>query len=467
MTEQNLVGRYQIQNYLGNGTYAVVYRAQDTLLKRVVALKVLKPIWARDREVSARFLREAQAAANLIHPNIAWVYDMGEAEGRHYIAARFVDGEPLDKVLAARGPMSWEAALQIVEDIGSGLDYAHSQGIVHRDVKPQNILISAAEGAVLTDFGLTRALDDSQRLTQAGAIVGTPQYIPPEVWNGEIAGPPADQYALACIFYEMLTGQILFEGQVIETIIRGHLNTSQVLDHRLDGLPSGALKLMGKALAPNPDDRFASLGNFTAALRQLTAAGLVPGETTLAGEPPAPPGEQQADFPGQALDPDQPPSESSTLGMPRSSSSKTGGLEAAGEWRERLEKVYRRINPVNTGRLRRSGSYKLLFQLVPAGSSAASRKTNGTGEQPEVLLIDRDKIVIGRSSASDVVVDFPDVSRQHASLIVSGQGVLLKDLRSTNGTFLNGERVIAEMLLENGDEIRLGSSVRFIFQEDE
>ena len=129
-----------------------------------------------------------------------------------------MDGEALDKVLAARGPMTWEAALQIVEDIGSGLDYAHSQGIVHRDVKPQNILISAAEGAVLTDFGLTRALDDSQRLTQAGAIVGTPQYIPPEVWNGEIAGPPADQYALACIFYEMLTGQILFEGVDLLTL---------------------------------------------------------------------------------------------------------------------------------------------------------------------------------------------------------------------------------------------------------
>jgi serine/threonine protein kinase len=455
MTDQTRIGRYEILEFIGSGTYAVVYRARDTLLQRLVALKVLKPAWARDPEISARFLREAQAAANLIHPQIAWVYDMGESEGRHYFAARLIDGQPLDKTVAARGPFPWLEAVQVLDDIGSALDYAHSQGIIHRDVKPQNILIGKTEGAVLTDFGLTRALTDTQRLTQAGSIVGTPQYIPPEVWNGEQAGAAADQYALACIFFEMLTGKILFEGQVVETIIRGHLNVSKLLDRRSEKLPEGTFDILGRALAPKPEDRYPTIGELVGQLRGLTPhlqSDLPAAESAV--DLPLP----DVESPSVSVEPAAPHPGVETQQIKDHVDKKTGNLEPSSEWFERLERVYRRLSPRSTGRLRSSRRYRLEFKLITPGTPS--------DEPGDVLMIDREQIILGRSSTNDVVVDYPDISRQHASLVFTSSGVMLKDLRSTNGTFLNGERVIAEVLLRNGDEIRLGSSVRFIYLEE-
>jgi serine/threonine protein kinase len=482
MIDQTMIGRYRVQEYLGNGTYAVVYRAEDTLLKRPVALKVLKPIWARDREISARFLREAQAAANLIHPHIAWVYDMGEAEGRNYLAARYLKCESLDKILAARGALPWEAAVRIVEDIGEGLDYAHSRSIIHRDVKPQNILISASEGAVLTDFGLTRALEDTARLTAAGSIVGTPQYIPPEVWNGEPAGPAADQYALGCIFFEALTGATLFEGQVIDTIIRGHMDPARLLGRKVGGLPPGTFEVLRQALAPRPIDRFDTTGDFAAALQALdgsrqASGGLPPVSLPAANSPeflpPDPPPFNAAPQPDTVPDsrsgrkpgtaelaaaPADDLLERDTQRIGQSGSGKTASLDSGTEWRNRLERVYRRVSSLGSGRLRGPASYRLLFRLSSRGAP---------GENGETLQIDRDQIVIGRAGTNDVVVDYPDVSRQHASILKTDDGYLLKDLRSTNGTYLNDERVLAEVLLHEGDEIRLGSTVRFVFEADD
>lgn len=460
MTDQNTqIGRYQIEEFVGSGTYAVVYRARDTILQRVVALKVLKPVWARDPEISERFLREAQAAANLIHPQIAWVYDFGEDQERRYFAARFIDGVPLDRVLNEHGALTWQAARQVLAEIGSGLDFAHSAGIIHRDVKPQNILISTQDGAVLTDFGLTKAAHESKKLTQPGAIVGTPQYIPPEIWNGEAPTRAVDQYAMGCIFFEMITGKMLFEGRVIETILKGQMNTGKLLGSRTDDLPDGVFEVLSKALAARPQDRFPSLAAFSEAL-----AALERGETPvldnteaasaadLSGEEPA-----SADVPAEEL-PDEPRIDAETQRYRRSTGglSSTGRLEAEDEWRTRLEHVYRRINPLSTGRLRPTGAYRLVFTFADAQT--------GEDEPGEVLMIDRERIIIGRSSASDVVVEYPDVSRQHASLILAEDGYYLKDLRSTNGTYVNGERVLKDVLLKPGDEIRLGSSVRFIFQ---
>ncbi|MGC1379331.1 MAG: bifunctional serine/threonine-protein kinase/formylglycine-generating enzyme family protein [Anaerolineales bacterium] len=261
------LGRYQIETPLGSGAFADVYRASDQMLKRTVALKVLKPALVADGEAFGRFVQEAQVAANLFHPHIATVLDMGEAEGRYFIAMRYVDGPSLDKVLAADGPLPWAQALEIASQIGQALDFAHQKGLVHRDVKPQNIIISASEGAVLTDFGLVRAIATSG-LTHTGSMLGTPAYMAPEIWEGEEAAPATDQYALACVLVEMLTGKVLFDGKTPPAVMAKHFKPLALPTTWPQGVPVGIGETLGKALAKTPAERFAKNAAFIAALHQ-------------------------------------------------------------------------------------------------------------------------------------------------------------------------------------------------------
>ena len=259
------ISRYRIESPLGSGAFADVYKAVDTVLDRTVALKVLKPMLAADSEAFARFTREAQVAATLFHPHIATVLDMGEAEGRYFIAMRYIDGQSLDKVLAERGPLPWEAALRITGQIASALQFAHEKGLVHRDVKPQNIIISASEGAVLTDFGLVKALNSSG-MSSTTSMIGTPAYIAPETWEGQEASPATDQYALACVVTEMLTGKVLFGGTTPPAVMAKHLKPPEWPPWPA-GVPAGSATVLGKALARDPKDRYSSDQEFLAALR--------------------------------------------------------------------------------------------------------------------------------------------------------------------------------------------------------
>ncbi len=264
---QHHLGRYKIESLLGGGAYAEVYLATDAVLNRKVALKVLKPALLADEEAFARFVQEAQSAASLFHPSIATVLDLGEADGRYFMAMRYVDGASLDKVIARQGTLPWAQIVRIVEQIASALDFAHARGLVHRDVKPQNILISQEEGAVLTDFGLVRALESSGVGTRTGAILGTPQYIPPEVWKGKPVTPSADQYALACVLVEMLSGRALFDGPTPWAIMAAHASPPELPPSFLGGAPAGLEGALKKALAQEPAERFATCGELIAALR--------------------------------------------------------------------------------------------------------------------------------------------------------------------------------------------------------
>lgn len=246
------LGRYQIESHLGSGAFADVYKATDQALQRTVALKVLKPALVADSEAFGRFVQEAQVAANLFHPHIATVLDIGETEGYYYLAMRYVEGQPLDKVLAQRGPFSWEAALKITTEIGEALDFAHKKGLVHRDIKPQNILLNDEEGAILTDFGLVRAMA-SGGMTTTRAILGTPAYIAPEIWEGKDAVPATDQYALACVLVEVVTGKLLFDGKTPPAVMARHFQPPE-----LSALPGNYAATMGRALAADPAGRFPS-----------------------------------------------------------------------------------------------------------------------------------------------------------------------------------------------------------------
>jgi len=286
MTELKRLGRYIIEAHLGSGAYADVYRAQDEALRRLVALKVLKPALIADEEAFGRFMQEAQVAAQLFHPQIATVLDVGQAEGYYFIAMRYVDGPTLEQLLAQNGPLPWEQAKAILIQIGQALGFAHGRGLVHRDVKPQNILVSPTEGAILTDFGLVRAMEASHMSTRTGALLGTPPYIAPEIWQGQTATAAADQYALGCVLYEMLMGRALFTGPSPWAILQRHSSPPELPAQWPAGCPAELSKIMRRALAQSPGERYPDLAAFMAALP-------VQGQPTAPATPTQPKAEQE------------------------------------------------------------------------------------------------------------------------------------------------------------------------------
>ncbi|HET8566555.1 MAG TPA: protein kinase [Solirubrobacterales bacterium] len=217
MEAGTLSGRYETGEKLGTGGMSNVYKATDRILERTVAVKILAEHLSDDERFVARFKREALAVAKLIHPNIVQVYDTGVDEGRHYIVMEYVEGRSGAQILQRHGPVEPETAAEIGVQACAGLDYAHRRGIIHRDVKPGNLMIvggpvGGGEMIVkLTDFGIARAIEQT-RITQVGSVVGTAAYLAPEQVRGEEATPATDVYALGVVLYQFLTGRLPYEG---------------------------------------------------------------------------------------------------------------------------------------------------------------------------------------------------------------------------------------------------------------
>jgi serine/threonine protein kinase/DNA-binding SARP family transcriptional activator/predicted ATPase len=261
------LGKYTLLELLGKGRFGVVYKASDPI-GRIVAVKVLKPGWSDDSAMVARFRREAQAAGSLFHPRIATILDFNETGNTRFLVVRYIEGPSLERLLTEKGRLDWPAALRVVQEISEALDYAHQRGFVHRDVKPANILVSPSEGAVLSDFGLVRTIQTSQ-ITSDGAVVGSPSYIAPEIWRGEAATPASDMYSLGCVLFEMVTGQVLFEGESTAEIMTKHLLRGPVLpDTWPEEMPIFLESVLSKALSQDPLDRYATAGEFSLALAQ-------------------------------------------------------------------------------------------------------------------------------------------------------------------------------------------------------
>jgi outer membrane protein assembly factor BamB/predicted Ser/Thr protein kinase len=265
------VGRYEIDAELGRGGMGIVYRAYEPALERTVALKVLSPDLADQPGVVARLRREAISAARLRHPHIALLYEFGEADGMPFLAMEYVPGASLRQLLQA-GSLPAERALRLLSQIGEALDYAHAMGIVHRDVKPSNILVAPDDHAVLIDFGLAE-MAESSLLTTDGAVLGTPHYMAPEQADGRGAGPGSDQYALAAVAYEMLTDVPPFHGRSTMAVVYAHIYELPPLpNERRPALPSAVNPVLLRALAKAPDERYPSLAAFVADLRQALDA---------------------------------------------------------------------------------------------------------------------------------------------------------------------------------------------------
>lgn len=266
MEEGTLFGRYRLIERLGCGGMGEVWRAHDTMTDRVVAIKILLPHFAANPTFAQRFRRDASTAAKLDHPNIASVYDIGEIDGRLYVAMRLIEGGDLEKLLEA-GPLDPGRAVSIVGQVGAALQTAHAAGLVHLDVKPSNILLADGDVAYLIDFGVARGAGEVG-LTSTGATVGTGAYMAPERFRGGDIEPSADVYALACVLYHCLTGQLPFPGATQEQIAMGHLATPPPQPSQVRTLiPAAMDEVIATGLAKEPAQRYQTTTELVAAAR--------------------------------------------------------------------------------------------------------------------------------------------------------------------------------------------------------
>lgn len=289
------IGNYRIISRLGRGGMATVYRARQVSMSRDVAIKIMSSDLAEDPQYEARFAREAEVIANLQHPRVLPVHDFGRDGDHFYLVMRLIEGESLYQRLL-RGPLTLAQATRYVAQIAEALDYAHSQGVIHRDLKPNNILIDALDNLYLMDFGLAKLLAATQSLTQTGTVIGTPAYMAPEQWRGEPVDARTDIYALGVILYEMLVGHPPFESDTPFTLMYKHVNDPPPAprEQRPD-LPEAIEAVILTALAKSPLDRYPSAGALASDLvRAAQASGLPDTAQLIAAAPIAAPPEPES-----------------------------------------------------------------------------------------------------------------------------------------------------------------------------
>jgi serine/threonine-protein kinase len=271
-------GRYRIQRKLGAGGMADVYLAEDQELGRRVAIKILNGRHANDDQFIERFRREAKNAAALNHPNIVSIYDRGEAEDTYYIAMEYLDGRTLKELIVSRGAAPINVAIEYARQILSALRFAHRHGIVHRDIKPHNVLVDGEGRVKVTDFGIARA--GTSQMTETGSIVGTAQYLSPEQARGGEVDPRSDLYSLGVVLYELLTGKTPFEGETPVEIAMKHLSNAPKPPSKLrSDIPPELDMVVLRALAKNPDDRYQSADEMEADLERVARGATVAAAT--------------------------------------------------------------------------------------------------------------------------------------------------------------------------------------------
>ncbi len=405
------LGGYDLTQELGKGGMATVYKAYQPKLERWVAVKVLEPAYITDdSDVLARFRREAKAIAALRHPNILTVYDYGEEEGLAYIVMEFVERGTLKDRLKGE-PFEPQRAVGLAIGVGRALAFAHEQGIIHRDVKPANILLPRENWPLLADFGLVKLQQARRALTQAGMILGTPDYTSPEQALGETADHRADIYALGVVLYEMVTGQLPFKTEKAFDVLLMHINEPPPKPHELvPGITEIVEDIILKALAKAPAERFPDMQDMVTSLEAAWDTFQLPVHM-------APP--QADDTIHHATV--QIDSVQSVLEGPRFVVAATGSL-----------------------------------LLIPQKDDVLIGRADPRGK----VVPDIDLALYGGGTAG--------VSRQHARLLREGDNWVIEDLHSTNGTFVNDERVSPSkpIPLNDGDSVRCGQLV-LTFHTDE
>src|SRR3954471_19591209 len=287
MVGEVLSDRYELEELVGTGGMSSVFRAHDRLLDRKVALKVLHEQYTADADYIERFRHEARAVAALSHPNIVTVIDRGEHEGRQFIVFEYVAGENLKRLIQRRGPAPVSTALELGMQISRGLSFAHQQGLVHRDVKPQNVLLNGDGQAKVTDFGIARSLDVKHGMTQTGTVLGTSDYIAPKQAQGQRVDEQTDVYSLGVVLYELLTNDVPFPGENFVAVAMRHINEPppSIRDKRPDVSPRLEAAVQ-RAMAKRPDERYDSMAAFCRELEANLAE--AQGTVVMAPPPKAP-----------------------------------------------------------------------------------------------------------------------------------------------------------------------------------
>ncbi|SMB94670.1 serine/threonine protein kinase [Thermanaeromonas toyohensis ToBE] len=264
-----LEGRYEIKEALGGGGMAQVYRGEDRLLHRSVTIKILREQFASDKDFIARFQQEARSVAKLSHPNVVSIYDVGQEDGLYYLVMEYVEGRSLKEIIKERGHLSVREALDIALQICEALEHAHENGVIHRDVKPHNILITKHGRVKVTDFGIAQAMTEAT-LTYSGTLIGSVHYLAPEQARGEPTGVTVDIYALGVVLYEMVTGELPFQGDTPLAVALKHLQEEPRPPRELNpAIPPALERIILRALAKDPARRYPTAAALRADLRAL------------------------------------------------------------------------------------------------------------------------------------------------------------------------------------------------------
>lgn len=283
MSSKLLVGRYELIEKIGEGGMAVVYKSRDRLLNRLVAIKILRPEYTKDSHFVDSFRQESQAAAGLQHPNIISVYDVGREGNIHFIVMELVDGKALSTVIKEQAPMDYRRAIEITKQVCSALSTAHKHSIIHRDIKPHNIMITQDGTAKLGDFGIAKAVSDST-LSETSKIIGSVHYFSPEQARGAYVDERSDLYSLGIVLYEMLTGQVPFDGENPVQVALMHINNDIIPPSQLvSGIPPALEKLVMRATDKYQTNRFKSADEMLDELNNVEFVSNVVGDSVFAG----------------------------------------------------------------------------------------------------------------------------------------------------------------------------------------
>lgn len=400
------LGQYELLEVAGVGGLATVFKASQPALERFVAVKVLH---SNDRKLLARFEREAKASARLRHRNILMVYEYGEEAGLPFIAMEYVEQGTLEKYLTGK-PMAWEQVIALSSPIARALHHAHEHGLIHRDVKPSNILMPQPDWPLLADFGLVKVAQVGEELTGSGVAVGTPSYMPPEQASADEVDARADMYSLGVIIYQMITGRLPFEYNNMNLQIFAHLSEMPPAPSELNPkCPPQLEHVIEKAMEKNPEDRYANLKEMAEILEEILR-------------------ESAYNF---------------------SSSPTPGDVPAPVVEDQRPVAAY---SPPPVAELSTRQEVKILL-----------KDGGGTIEVPSPSDIG---LLIGRTQKTSVAdIDLgpygaleAGVSRQHAQLYFKDGTWLIDDLKSMNGTYVNEKKIAPgqAVSLKNGDVIRCG-----------